>query len=648
MAKKARDTTNIDALPSVKLFVASNGWPYKPRWSVEAPLIFFFGGAADNAPYIKEKGHICKRCKDAISPLMMRPGHHEVFIVDLSEIASPSQWREELEKPGRATKMLSKWLVKFNPSAATVVVQGVDVKLIDRVIRSWRTPATSHVQRPVDKVIIVGNMPGKKIMASISELANVIVAKLTAKALAAAVAPRQSCPADRTKRQTSLADSPKSGGSFCTEASTDVPSTDSEDIRDKGDSGCSDMFYVAVEFSLDPVEKALLQTPIDISAQVLSETAAITIPSMQEAEQNVLASAKMQTHHLDFGFTVSDMIAQVVDVKDSDGMVQAVLSDVHGTVDALFSQSAKLQASRGSVLVVNGRTISLKGRLVLMVESATPHKSLFHGYRSTRMGQRNVSERVHQYGCVVLRGSRCLLMRCDDRACIPVAEPRAFESRQQAATRAVAECCKVLSEEILLLHDVAPAVAYLPGTDGQGLVVLTVFIALATSEKKSDACGCDEPLDSEREPLYDWYAFEEAISFVHTKAERACILTLTSNVAAAVDAGVVSLNKAGGFGPKVHAVHGDCSLNQILALMQSDDTPKRMLHDSQATNDHIMFETRYCQKDVDTPGASFYCQDVIDTPGMSFWEFEQAKRIARMQKLSQMSCGGKCAPGCGC
>jgi hypothetical protein len=177
---------------------------------------------------------------------------------------------------------------------------------------------------------------------------------------------------------------------------------------------------------------------------------------------------------------------------------------------------------------------------------------------------------------------------------------------------------------------VPPAVAYLPDVDGKGPIVLSIFIAFATNQSNG-GCGCDEPLDSEREKRYDWFDFEQAVSFVTTKAERACILSLTSNLATAVDAGVVTLNSPSAFRPKVHAIDGDLSLNQILALTPLDQ-PKGMVCDSKPKETHLPKETRLPQ---------------CDFAGTSLLEFDNEKEKARLAKQKKGGCcGGKCGSGC--
>jgi hypothetical protein len=387
-----------------------------------------------------------------------------------------------------------------------------------------------------------------------------------------------------------------------------------------------------VEFSLDPASKGLVQTPIDITASVLaSSNNVVNVPTIEGVAREWSSSERLATHHLDFGTAVSSMIVQVVDIKDVGGMIHAVLSDAHGSVEALLSKAAREVAGRGCIVAVSGQMISLEGRSVLMVEQAEPHNRLQRGYSSVRMGQRNVSERRHEYGCLIFRGSKCMLPREGEFLQIPSTAPRANESQQQAATRAVSERCSIYPEEFALLHDVPPAVVYL--RDVSGPIVLTVFAATATSDAPKDGgCGgCNEAVESDK---YDWYDFEQAFSFLKTKEERACVSNLTGSLAEAVDAGIVILNSPGAFGPKIHAVHADLGLNEILALTPIDN-PKAMLLDAAYPNlDNI------CPK-VGTNGF----RPLFDTWQMSLSQFEN-ERWTKAKAGKQNSCCG--ISGCGC
>jgi hypothetical protein len=399
----------------------------------------------------------------------------------------------------------------------------------------------------------------------------------------------------------------------------------------------ADVHFVCVEFSLDAVTKGLVQTPLNITASVLTDNGSgVAMPTAQEAEQAMAKSECMATHHLDFGLKVKDMIVQVVEIKADfeftlgGGTVHAVLSDAHGSIEALLSPKTQAEASRGSIIAVDGRMVSLQGRMVLLVEEARPQTKLRHGYSSIRMGQRNVSERIHLYGCLVIRGSKCLLAHGDNYAFIPFSEPRAHETRQQAATRAITETCKIYSEEVSLMNDLPPAVSYQQGVDGKP-VVLTIYIAVATSEAVADGggCGCGEAPESE-DRLYDWYDFDDAIASVNS-TERNSVLSLVSALGSAVEAGVVILSSPSAFGPKVAAINGDLHLNQVLALTQMEYKSLADRHNSQMKQTSSPEQTN-----VHAHQEKFECPPCN----------QKLKKAPKWTPVSDACANGKCPPGC--
>jgi hypothetical protein len=231
-----------------------------------------------------------------------------------------------------------------------------------------------------------------------------------------------------------------------------------------------------------------------------------------------------------------------------------------------------------------------------------------------------------------------MLAREGDFLRIPSTEPRANESRQQAATRAISECCGIYPEEVALLHDVPPAVVYLRDVHTGVLTVLTVFVAIATSEAptKDAGCGCHEVAENE---TYNWYDFEQAFSFLKIKEERSCISKLTGSLAEAVDAGIVILSSPGVFGPKINAIHADLGLNEILALADIDTgSSKAMLLDSIYPDFDAV-----CQK-VGQKGG----KPLFDSWDMGLSQFE-SERLTKSRAGKQQGCaGGRCHSGCGC
>jgi hypothetical protein len=528
------DIGNADAMPSVKLYVASTGWPYKPRWSPQSPLILFTGGAEEDPGYLGKKGHICNRFKDLISAVA-QPEHDDIFVVDISQIASKSEWREEIEKPAKFTRMLSKWLIKLNPSASTVVAHGMDVKLVEGMVRGWTTPCTSPVERPVEKVIVVGKSVNKKILESISEIAKVNVVNPSVQAIKANIV--------QAKRK---------------------------ELKQDCNFGAqlSDFHFISVEFSFDPNEKTTVQTPIDITPMVAcSGTARLTMPTRESVENDVQNSERIATHHLDFGMTVSHLIVQVLCVTDADAMLNIVVADTHGSIEALARKTMSEELQQGSIVSVSGRVLSVQGRRSLLIEDCKVEDSLHReGYASVRIGERNASHNTHLSGCLIVRGAKCLLVHQSNTVHMPFTEPRIAESKVQAATRAVKHACKIHAEEFALLSDLPPAVAYDKGGDHS--VVYTAFLAVATAPAPSvSCCGGNQKCE---DGLYDWYTFEEAISVLKSAAEKKCFLSLAWAFAEAIDAGVFVVDSPCAFRPKLAAIDDDwkvdVAFNPLLTL----------------------------------------------------------------------------------
>jgi hypothetical protein len=580
------DCGNADALPSVKLFVASTGWPYKPRWSPQSPLIFITGGAEEEPAFATGSRHVCKRYKDMLREIAKKE-HDDIFVVDLSQVASKSGWRSEMQKPGPASKTLSKWFMKFNPSQSVIVTYGADVKLVEAMLRSWSTPCTSPVESPVEKIIVVGQ-PDKKTLESISDLAQIDVVKPSVQAIKAKV--MRGSDRERGSRQPDLVD----------------------------------FHFVSVEFSLDPTEKSLVQKPVNITSMVLSGGAVTALPTREAAEAKLRNSQKVATHHLDFGMIVDNLVVQVIRIEDADAMLNVTLADAHGSIEALARKVPNQDFELGKVVTVSGQVVSMQGRRILLVEnsSQSEQQCLPHGYASVRLGQRNASRRNHYSGCLVVKGSKCLLVRKDGAMHMPFTEPMACESKQQASTRAVKEACKIYTEEFALLHDVPAAISY--EKRDEELAVYTAHLAIATSSPASDAggCGCEEQLDKEA-MLYDWYTFEEAIALLKDAPEKKCLVNLTWSLVEALDAGVVVSDHAVIFRPKVAAIGNEWKVDIAL------DKPLPMLKTSGPTTAPSMgFKSQ------------FKCERV---PTTSLSKRQQAK-----EKCMQKSCcGGACGPkGC--
>lgn len=510
MARANRQKAEPDATDGVKLFAMSTGWPYKPVPSPAAPLLLFHGGPEEGAvPCISSTGHACRRHADLVR-IVARPEHDDVFLVDLTQSGSPSDWRAELQRPGRAIRMLEKWFAKFNCKGATVIAHGEDVELVAALLAS---PMVGSSQ--ISRVILMSGGGAaavqRKTLESLSRNADVQTSAPTAEALAKAY---------RGKNGT-----------------------------DAVEPTVEDLYFVSVAFTLDPRTKQLLQIAKKITETVMIPISNIQLPAgaaaaAAAAPANGAAAGAtgaavqgVATHHLTMGMSFAGLVVQVLAVISEGTMARLMLADTVGCIEALVPKACRGVMAQGRCVSVDGRVTSVEGRLFVIVDKAAAAAGFREGYGAAKAGLRNASEARRLYGLLLVRGSKCVLARRTEGniVSLPVAETKAGETAEQAATRATCEACDIYPDEFAILRDVAPAVVY-DTRDGGAPVVITVFAALATSPPPP---GSEEDDSEDEEDLYDWFRYEKAVARVETVHERKAIEQLARGVAAAVDAGIV-------------------------------------------------------------------------------------------------------------
>jgi len=560
MARIAARRGEADAQTSIKLHVASTGWPYKPNHAPCGPLVLLHGAAQETLPaYVATSGHICRRYAKLICGLL-HPEHDDLFIIDVSQVATPTEWRSELRTAGRHARMLERWFTKFNPSNATFLVHGEDAALVAPLLMLGG-------EQRIARVMIAGGAPAEWLSERLAKAQVEIVSQETVEGVATALG-----------RSPSLAD----------EVAT---------------LALSDLHFVSVEFTLNPRSKQLVQNASNITASVVNVIGPATLPveaTTPQTHQNVsLASGPrpvvavpkgssavaqrqvaavpgatapasvpapaapaaqgssstrgavgaavegVATHHLLAGMSFSGLVAQVVSSTLDGSVLRVVLADCHGSIETIVPREFQAVAARDRCVSVAGRVVSADGCLYVMAERVVPHSGLREGYLPVRQGQRNSSEWPRRYGCLVLRGDKCVLVRHEGRLQLPTKEARTHETAEQAATRAVAELCDIYPEEVALLHDVAPAVAY----DGEPAdAVVRIFAALAT--RPPPAREEDDDLSEEDdEDLYDWFGFEKALKRLTSNWERSVVTSLAQGVSLAVSAGIVAPEFPCSFGP---------------------------------------------------------------------------------------------------
>eukprot|EP00927_Polykrikos_kofoidii_P022732 TRINITY_DN2113_c0_g2_i2.p1 TRINITY_DN2113_c0_g2~~TRINITY_DN2113_c0_g2_i2.p1 ORF type:complete len:1063 (+),score=184.56 TRINITY_DN2113_c0_g2_i2:139-3327(+) len=584
MARASRRAGDADLLPGVKLFVASTGWPYKPTHAPRNPLVLLHGGAQELLPsYVKPSGHVCRRYAD-LGAAIAQPEHDNIFIVDISQVAAPAEWRSESLKPGRAARMLEKWFVKFNPSDATVVVFGDDAPLVIPLL-------ILGGERRVSRVVCVGGAPPKGSVERLETQAEVVVVQEdTLEAVAAAVG---------------------RGG---------LP----------GELGIDDLYFVSVDFSLNPQSKQLVQNAQNITHTVAhpagpavlppAALAAVVTPAVAPATSHArvsdvkgagggsvlsktapdhanvsarVASAGVVackpsatgaavegvgTHHLTLGMSFTGLVVHVAGCSPDGPVLRAVFADTHGSVEAIVPRSLQSIVARGRVVGVTGRVLSADGSLYVLADAAVPHSAgLREGYEPVRLGYHNSSECLRRYGCLVLRGGRCVLARREgQKMFVPAGEAQAYETAEQAAVRAVAEACDIHQEEIALLRDVAPAVVYEPIPGLSKPVVVTIFAALATSPPPA---GAEDDESEDEDDLYDWYSYEKAVKRLGSHFERESLAIVATGVQRAVASGVVLPDYPCSFGPRAvssHDLEQPLQLPAATAVIPSTPTTSRL------------------------------------------------------------------------
>jgi len=527
-------STNADTLPGVKLFVASTGWPYKPCHTPQNPIILVHGGAEEElAPYAGSSGHLCSRYGSLLRALA-HAEHDDVFLVDLSELAQVAPRSEWFKRPMKALQMFRKWLVKFNPTAATVIAYGQDADIIAQLVGDDQ-------QEHIARLIAVGKTRQVLVNGKSLQVVNV---EPTIDAIVAG--------AERS---------------------------------DAGTEDLERMFYVSVTFSLDQRSKQLKQDAQNISSDVLRPAisasavsviasvfgpearapmsvkssmvpAANSVSKSAAAAQSIVpANGKPSTgkhgaviegvasHHLTLGMSFGCFFAKVLSCFVDGPVARAVVADVHGCVEVLAPRHLAEGMPTGRDVSLDGRVVSIDGRLVVAAERAVPHTGLREGYTPVREGVRNASVYQHLFGCLVLRRGRCVLARNDQGVLrIPATYATERETAEQAATRAVAQACDIHEEELALLHDVAPATVY-HTVDGE-ITVLTIFPALATGPPPADEDDSEDEDDA-----YDWFAYSTAVSRVNTEHERSAIACISRNFAEALGAGAVVPDFSCEFGP---------------------------------------------------------------------------------------------------
>ena len=250
MARAGRRGADAESLPGVKLFVASTGWPYKPSHSPPAPLLLFAGGpsqVSNVAPYLST-GHVCRRHAELVKKVA-KPEHEDVFIIDLSKIGTPEELQAEMKNPGKVVKMLVKWFIKFNCTNATCLAHGEDAGLVAALLESLDSSKISRI-----------------LLSGAASVSRKVVEKLT-KSIDIEIC-------ETTEAFAKAWRGPQDPGYF--------------------EPTLEDLYFMSVDFTLDPRSKQLVQKAKNITSVVMMPISDIKLPREMAVTQPKVGAEVMK------------------------------------------------------------------------------------------------------------------------------------------------------------------------------------------------------------------------------------------------------------------------------------------------------------------------------------------------------------------
>jgi len=240
-----------------------------------------------------------------------------------------------------------------------------------------------------------------------------------------------------------------------------------------------------------------------------------------------------------------------------------VAVDRAGPGQVLFPQELEGAVCKGACVRLRGRAVSRRGTLVLMLERASRTRSRTledkvdgYGAAVSLAHPSSLSARVRSFGCILLRGSKCVLVRSLtsppewESVRLPRATARGAETGEETATRAVTTQCDLNPQEFWVTPDVPPVVCYLPSAGG-AVEVLTLFVAFAVFPPPEEGALDDEEDEEDEDDLYDWFSFPQALAAIASAPERGALFDVSIALQRAVAAAVIpvhSWQRGGVFG----------------------------------------------------------------------------------------------------
>lgn len=141
-----------------------------------------------------------------------------------------------------------------------------------------------------------------------------------------------------------------------------------------------------------------------------------------------------------------------------------------------------------------------------------------------------------QFGALVLRGNRCVLIRSLTNAWkgmrIPSLQPRDGETPVESAKRSMTELCDIDSDEFEVLPGIPPAVIYRntqsythPNDNAMAVGCITIYAMYATNPPPEGPLE-DADMEDEEDSLYDWYTFPRAVERLLEIRDDAAVMAL--------------------------------------------------------------------------------------------------------------------------
>ncbi|CAE7507332.1 Ttll1 [Symbiodinium sp. CCMP2592] len=375
MARRSRRAEESSD-PAIKLFVISSAWPCKPTHSPLQPLVLLHG--ATGPVDFTGPESACHQHIGLARSVLRRDKNDLLFVIDVSDVASRQDWQTGVVRPARSRRMLERWFAKFNPRDATVIAFGNDAEL-------WVPLVRLHDEQRISKLIVC-----------------ILGAGFSMEALVDAIGSQSSVSGlDLEDLHFTFVD---------VQTGHNVTLSAVESFRSLTPSLPPQGFPEAI-FAWQSLG---LQSPVSAAPETIPADVVALLNNNLEQDAS---SGTFSTQFLAPGMAFSGLIVSIQTCAyDEDATVlRALLADAHGSVEGLFPTTMAKALLPGKSVPVSGRALSLQGRLLVLGQQVTSNQGPRNGYMPVSDGRRNVSDVSRKFGCLVLRGRKCVLARDADR-----------------------------------------------------------------------------------------------------------------------------------------------------------------------------------------------------------------------------------------